>query len=116
MAPGVRSLWYLFRCSHPEPVVVVTLAAGFLGILAGRGTSTGWLVAAVFSGQLAIGWANDYLDRDLDRRLQKTDKPIAAGLVAPAMARNAAIIAAIACIPLSLANGLAAGSEPNARK
>jgi len=90
-------------------VVVVTLAAGFLGILAGRGASTGWLVAAVFSGQLAIGWANDYVDRDLDRRLKRTDKPIAAGLLPPTAVRTAAIIAAAACIPLSLANGLAAG-------
>jgi 4-hydroxybenzoate polyprenyltransferase len=105
-----RSLWNLVRCSHPEPVAAVTLAVGILCLAAGRGWSTGWAMAAVLAGQLCVGWTNDYLDRDLDRRAGRTDKPIVAGLVPAGRVRNAALVALAVCVPLSLANGIAAGA------
>ena len=79
-----------------------------LAYAAGRGWTTIWAVAAVLAGQLFVGWTNDYLDRDLDRRAGRTDKPIPAGEVPAGRVRVAALIAIAACVPLSLANGLAA--------
>jgi 4-hydroxybenzoate polyprenyltransferase len=106
----IRSAWGLLRCSHPEPVFAVTAAVGVLALAAGRGWTTAWAVTAVLAGQLFVGWTNDYLDRDLDRRAGRTDKPIPAGEVPAGRVRLAALIALAACVPLSLANGLAAGA------
>jgi 4-hydroxybenzoate polyprenyltransferase len=103
------SAWNLLRCAHPEPVFAITAAVGVLALSAGRGWSTVSAVTAVFAGQLFVGWTNDYLDRDLDRRSARPDKPIVAGLVPADRVRVGAIVALAACVPLSLANGLAAG-------
>ena len=81
-----------------------------LALSAGRGWSTGWAVAAVLAGQLFVGWTNDYLDREQDRLSGRTDKPLVAGLVPAGRVRVAAVVALAACVPLSLANGLAAGA------
>jgi len=64
------------------------------------------MVAAVLAGQLSVGWTNDYLDRDLDRRQSRSDKPVAAGLISPRAVALAALLALAACLPLSLASGL----------
>ncbi len=99
----------LIRCSHPEPVFAVTAATGVLALSAGRGWSTVWVVTAVLAGQLFVGWTNDYLDRDLDQRAGRTGKPVAEGVVPARQVRTAAWLALAACVPLSLANGLAPG-------
>jgi heme o synthase len=106
---SVKAAWNLLRCSHPEPVFAITVAVGVLAISAGRGWSTVWAVTAALAGQLFVGWTNDYLDRELDRSSGRLDKPIVAGLVPAGRVRVAAILALVACLPLSLANGLAAG-------
>jgi 4-hydroxybenzoate polyprenyltransferase len=110
MPRAARPAWNLLRCSHPEPVFAVTAAVGILALSAGRGWSTGWAVAAVLAGQLFVGWTNDYLDREQDRLSGRSDKPLVAGLVPASQVRLAAILALAACVPLSLANGLAAGA------
>ena len=63
--------------------------------------------AAVFTGQLLIGWSNDYLDAERDRAVHRSDKPVAAGAVAPRAAVTAAVIALI--LTLALSAGVAAG-------
>jgi 4-hydroxybenzoate polyprenyltransferase len=67
-------------------------------------------MAAVLAGQLFVGWTNDHFDRDLDRRSGRLDKPLVTGLVPAGRVRIAALVALAACVPLSLANGLAAGA------
>ena len=62
--------------------------------------------AAVFTGQLLIGWSNDYLDAERDRAVHRSDKPVAAGAVAPRAAVTAAVIALI--LTLALSAGVAA--------
>jgi 4-hydroxybenzoate polyprenyltransferase len=105
---GARAL-ALLGASHPEPAATVTLAAGVLALGAGRGVGTLLVLAAIGSGQLAVGWSNDYLDRDLDRESGRDDKPIPAGRI-PARAVGVASLAALAaCVPLSLASGLGSG-------
>ena len=63
---------------HPAPVVAVTAFATTLAIVAGNHWSTCLLVAvAVFCGQLSIGWSNDRIDVERDRRAGRSDKPLA---------------------------------------
>ena len=81
--------------------------AGLLALAAGRGWGALWTVAAVGAGQLAVGWSNDWLDRDRDRARGRADKPLAVGEVQPATVRNAAALALTACVPLSLVSGAA---------
>jgi 4-hydroxybenzoate polyprenyltransferase len=99
----------LLGSSHPEPAATVTLAAGVLALGAGRGLGTLLVLAAVGSGQLAVGWSNDYLDRNLDRAAGRPDKPISAGRVSARAVGLASVLALAACVPLSLASGIASG-------
>lgn len=96
----------MVRASHPEPVAVVTLCAGLLALAGGRGWGTLWVLAAIGSGQLAVGWGNDYLDRDSDRASGRVDKPVAAGQVGAGTVRLAAIASLASCVPFSLASGV----------
>ena len=104
---GPGGLAALVAACHPEPAAVVTLAAGVLALGAGRGWGTLLVLGAIGSGQLFVGWSNDYLDREADRAESRLDKPIAAGAVGAETVRNAALAALLACVPLSLASGLA---------
>ena len=99
----------MFRATHPEPVLAVTAGIGILSIAAGRGATTVWAVAAVVTGQLFTGWVNDLLDVERDRTAGRRDKPLVAGNVSRRDAWVGAAVALAACVPLSLANGVAAG-------
>ncbi|WP_447008125.1 UbiA family prenyltransferase [Saccharothrix isguenensis] len=93
---------------HPLPGLVVTavavvLAAG-VGLGAGRVVLLG---AAVFTGQLSIGWSNDWIDAARDRAVGRTDKPVAAGAVPQAVIAVAASTALVTTIVLSALLGSA---------
>lgn len=106
----------LLVACHPEPTALVTVLTSLLALRAGRGSGVVWVAAAVLAGQLAVGWTNDYVDRDLDRAAHRLDKPLVrpapsggrAGnsRLRPATVRTAAIAALAACVPLSLASGI----------
>jgi 4-hydroxybenzoate polyprenyltransferase len=90
--------------------VAVTAVAAALAAATGRGLpGTVAVAAAVLAGQLSVGWMNDYLDRDRDVRVARTDKPVVAGALAPATLRTATVVAAVAVVPLSLLSGWLAG-------
>jgi 4-hydroxybenzoate polyprenyltransferase len=75
----------LIEASHPFPIAMVVALTLVVGLASSRGTPPlarlGVVAAAMFLCQLAIGWTNDYVDREADRRFQ-LDKPLARGLVA----------------------------------
>ncbi|HSP37402.1 MAG TPA: UbiA family prenyltransferase [Frankiaceae bacterium] len=103
---GPAGLIALLRSSHPEPVIAVTAVASALAASAGR--SAPGVVAtgtAVLAGQLSVGWCNDAVDADRDRRSGRRDKPIARGEIGAATVRLAAVVALVACVPLSLLSG-----------
>lgn len=96
--------------SHPGPTVVVTTIAVALAIGVGQSPAGIVLVAVtVLTGQLSIGWSNDWLDAARDTASGRSDKPVAAGGVAPEHVKVAAFIALTSTIPLSFFNGVAAG-------
>ncbi|WP_318244385.1 UbiA family prenyltransferase [Oerskovia merdavium] len=100
----------LALASHAGPTVVVTVLAGFFAVGVGSGAGTTALVtAAVLSGQLSVGWSNDWLDARRDLAVDRADKPVVAGLVSVRQVHAAALAAAAACVVLSLATGLVAG-------
>ena len=100
----------LARSCHPIPTLAVTaLTAGLAG-LAGLPLSRGILVtAAIFTGQLSIGWSNDYIDAERDKAVQRSDKPVASGALSPAVAGIAAGVALVATFALSGAVGWPGG-------
>jgi len=100
----------LLRACHFQPTLAVTAIATTLAVSAGRGTGSVWVALAVLSGQLSVGWSNDYLDRDRDRMAGRADKPIVAGRVTAHTVGVAAVIAAVLCVPLSMMSGWRAGS------
>jgi 4-hydroxybenzoate polyprenyltransferase len=105
-----RILEALFRTSHPMPSGMVTVAATVMTAVAGAGAGTCVLVAAaVLTGQLSVGWSNDRIDVERDRRVEHEGKPLAAGAV-PVKVVDAAIAASVAatCV-LSLLLGWRAG-------
>ena len=96
---------------HPIPSLAVTALTAGLAALAGLPAGRGVLVtAAVFTGQLSIGWSNDYLDAERDRAVHRSDKPVAAGAVAPRVAGIAAVVALILTLALSAALGWPGGA------
>jgi 4-hydroxybenzoate polyprenyltransferase len=98
----------LLSC-HPLPALAMTGALTVAAALTGRSALECLLVAAtVGSGQLTIGWVNDLVDRERDRRTGRTDKPVAMGWIEPRTVVVATCVAVLALVPLSLANGWAA--------
>jgi 4-hydroxybenzoate polyprenyltransferase len=65
---------------------------------------------AVFTGQLSIGWSNDYLDAERDQAVQRSDKPLAAGTLAVRTAGTAALVALILTAALSVVLGWPGGA------
>jgi protoheme IX farnesyltransferase len=86
----------LLRSSHPEPGGAVTVAMTLLAAGVGH---RGWALLGIFlavgATQLAVGWVNDWLDADRDRRAGRRDKPVAAGDISPRTVGLAGLIAAV---------------------
>jgi 4-hydroxybenzoate polyprenyltransferase len=99
----------LIRSCHPQPAFAVTLIAALLALGVGRSPQgTVAVFAAMLAGQLSVGWANDYLDRHRDAETRRPDKPVAAGRLPATTVRNAAALALMATVPLSLLSGVPA--------
>jgi 4-hydroxybenzoate polyprenyltransferase len=101
----------LAAACHPLPSVAVTGFASTYAVSIGlAGERVLLLAAAVLAGQLSIGWSNDAVDAVRDTTSGRLDKPIPAGLVGRRTVALAAAVAAVACVGLSLALGVAAGT------
>jgi 4-hydroxybenzoate polyprenyltransferase len=99
----------LIKSSHPEPGGAVTVAMTLLAVGAGH---RGWAVLGIFlavgATQLAVGWVNDWLDADRDRRAGRRDKPVAAGDVSARTVGISGLVAAVAIPLLGLPFGASA--------
>jgi 4-hydroxybenzoate polyprenyltransferase len=91
---------------HPMPSLAVTAFGTALAASAGLSF---WrvivLAAALLSGQLSVGWLNDYVDRHVDRAAERPDKPLARGAVRDGQVRAALVVAMVVCVITSLALG-----------
>jgi len=96
---------------HPIPSVAVTAISAGLVALAHLTLGRGALVTvAVLTGQLSIGWSNDYLDAERDRAMLRPDKPVATGAMEPRVAGIAAVVALSLTLALSAALGWPGGA------
>jgi len=104
---GVRAM---VAACHPLPTAAVTAFAVGLAVAANASPTTVVLLgAAVLTGQLSVGWSNDWLDVVRDRAAGRRDKPAATGAVAPGTLRAASLVVAAACVVASLATGAVPG-------
>jgi 4-hydroxybenzoate polyprenyltransferase len=100
-----RAVDLLLAC-HPQPAAAVTVLAGVIAAISGRSALGVVLVVLAFgSGQLSVGWCNDWLDAARDAQVGRSDKPVAAGRVSVPLIRGAALGALAATVPLSLLLG-----------
>jgi len=96
----------LLRAAHIGPAVAVTLVVALLAVRQGLPLVRGVVVtAAVFAGQLTIGWGNDLLDTKRDRDAGRRDKPLATGELTSTVVLTSLVVAAIACVVLSFLVG-----------
>jgi len=101
----------LVLASHPLPAAAMTAGLTVAAALSGRSAEECGLVAAtVLSGQVSVGWVNDLVDRHRDRQVGRQDKPVAMGWVDPGTVAFAIACATLLVVPLSIANGTAAGA------
>ncbi|WP_372594344.1 UbiA family prenyltransferase [Actinotalea sp.] len=100
----------LVSACHPGPTAVVTALSAALLLGTGATARTALLAtAAVLTGQLSIGWSNDWLDAGRDATAVRRDKPSVRGVVSVALLRAVAVVAAVLCVALSLATGVRPG-------
>lgn len=101
----------LVVASHAAPAVVVTgLAAALAAALGSDGVTIVLVTVAVGTGQLSVGWSNDWIDAARDAAVGRTDKPVVAGLVTARILRTAAFAALAACVVVSLTLGVVPGA------
>jgi 4-hydroxybenzoate polyprenyltransferase len=109
-APGRAVPAPLLRAAHIGPASAVTCIVALLALSADLTASMGVIVtAAVFCGQLTIGWGNDLLDADRDREVGRADKPLANGEISSSLVLRCLVVAAAACVVLSLLAGWRSG-------
>ena len=100
----------LLRAAHIGPGLAVTCIVALLAV--GRHLDPGFgtlVTAAVFAGQLTIGWGNDLVDSARDRTVGRADKPLATGEVSRQLVLTCLTVAAVACVALSLLAGWRSG-------
>jgi len=87
----------------------VTAIATALAVSTGLGWRSLLVTLAFLTGQLSVGWSNDWIDAARDLRVGREDKPVAQGQLPADRVRTAALTAAALCVPASLALGIRAG-------
>ena len=107
---GTSRVLDLARACHPGPTVAVSAFAVAMAAGAGAPTRTTVLVgAAILTGQLSVGWSNDWIDAGRDAAVGRTDKPVSDGRLTVSTVRVAALVALAACVVLSMSLGWRAG-------
>jgi 4-hydroxybenzoate polyprenyltransferase len=101
----------IIRASHfPQTVAMVSLTTVSAAIFGTSGWALVIVALAMLSGQLSIGWSNDYIDAQLDRNIDRRNKPVVAQGLDPAQLRLPIVVALVIVTPLSfLAAGLVGG-------
>lgn len=104
--PGPPPARALLAAAHGGPALAVTAITGLLALRGGLPLlDAATVTAAVFTGQLTIGWGNDLRDLPRDRAVGRTDKPLATGVLPAGWVVRALVVAALACLVLSALAG-----------
>lgn len=87
----------------PQTLAMVGASAVLCYLLGVTSDKTLLVVAAVLSGQVSVGWSNDYIDSKVDKQLARSDKPVVRDQLDPKTLRLPIILALVALVPLSFA-------------
>jgi 4-hydroxybenzoate polyprenyltransferase len=97
--------------AHPFPLAAVMTLTALVAVASAEwqpyGPRLALLLAAMLGSQLAIGWSNDYLDREADAMYQPW-KPVPSGLVRAGLLPYAIVVA----LAVSAGCGIALGLLP----
>ncbi len=108
---GNLTPFLLVRCAHPRQALITAVGMTVAAALAGRPSRELLLIlCTVLVGQVILGWFNDLVDRKRDARHQRTGKPLADGRLDPGTVWFCLALAVFLVVPLSVGNGLYAGS------
>jgi 4-hydroxybenzoate polyprenyltransferase len=94
------------RAAHFGPTVIVTTASFLLSLSQYSIIDSLRVAIAIFSGQLVVGWSNDFIDAPLDIAAQRTKKPIVSKEINPEQLKKSILVALIAALLLSLSSPL----------
>lgn len=100
--PAAAAARAIVGAAHPGPTLTVTTLAALLATAQGlRHAPAARLVGAVLLGQLSVGWGNDLLDAERDRRAGRSDKPVASGAADPSLVTGLTLAALLGSAALS---------------
>lgn len=109
-APAYLMPVLLLRAAHPRQALLTAVGVAAVAALADRPTREVLVVlATVLVGQTVLGWHNDLVDRERDRRHDLPGKPIAQGRLDPGTVWFSLICAVLLLVPLSISTGVTAG-------
>ncbi len=101
----------LVRTAHPRQALLTAIGVAGAAALAGRTSrELGLVFLTVLVGQAILGWHNDLVDRRRDAAHERPGKPLAQGTLDPGTVWFTLTCAVFLVIPLSIANGVTAGS------
>ncbi|NCT90935.1 UbiA family prenyltransferase [Cellulomonas sp. APG4] len=107
---GLVALAALARASHAGPTAMVTaMSAAVLVAASAPAVTVVVATAAVLTGQLSVGWSNDWVDARRDHAAGRVDKPVVVGALEVGTLRTAALGALSVCVLASVATGLLPG-------
>jgi len=110
MTPAYLTPVLLVRAAHPRQAVLTAVGVAAAAALADRPTREVLVVlATVLVGQTILGWHNDLVDRERDRRHDLPGKPIAQGRLDPGTVWFALACAVLLLVPLAISTGITAG-------
>ena len=101
----------LLKSTHPIPSAAVALFSVLFAIGLGLAALQVVLVGlAVLLQQFSVGLSNDWLDSARDEAVERTDKPVASGLISQRIVRNWSFLCALLAILPALFLGVAAAA------
>ncbi len=100
----------LARAAHPRQAVLTAVGMAVAAAASGRSPrEVGLVLATVLVGQAVLGWDNDLVDEAADRAADRSDKPLATGVLERGTVGFALACAVLLLVPLALSSGITAG-------
>ena len=90
------------KSAHFGPTFVVTLVGFLLSKLLFTVAESFVIAAAVFCGQLCVGWSNELVDADSDRIQNRLEKPLVNGSITTSELQRGIALALPLCVLLSI--------------